>query len=124
MAPDWMGKVMKRQSNVPTDDDEVREKSNAERRLRTMQETADGFKIAEIDLEIRGPGEFFGTRQSGLPSLQLASLIADQDILTLARREAFNLIESDPHLRLPMHQPLRKYFAERMKDALAFVQVG
>ena len=89
-----------------------------------MLDTTDGFKIAEIDLELRGPGDFFGTRQSGLPELQIANLLTDGDILTLARREAFELIEHDPQLRLPEHQLLRKYFRERMRDALAFIQAG
>jgi ATP-dependent DNA helicase RecG len=61
----------------------------AERRLKAMCETTDGFRIAEADLEIRGPGEFFGTRQHGLPGLRVANLIADQDLLAQARTDAF-----------------------------------
>jgi ATP-dependent DNA helicase RecG len=68
----------------------------AEQRLRCMVETTDGFKIAEKDLEIRGPGEFFGTRQSGLPTLRVANLIRDHDILAAARREAINYVEHPP----------------------------
>ena len=68
----------------------------AEIRLKCMVETADGFKIAEKDLEIRGPGEFFGTRQSGLPSLRVANPIRDFDILEVARLEAMNYIEHPP----------------------------
>jgi len=94
------------------------------RRLKTMIDTTDGFKIAEIDLELRGPGEFFGTKQSGLPELQIANLVTDGDILLLARREALDIIEQDPYLRQSEHQSLRRYFAERWKDALALVQVG
>jgi ATP-dependent DNA helicase RecG len=60
----------------------------AERRLDEMVRTNDGFKIAELDLEMRGPGEFFGTRQAGLPSFQVASLIRDRDLLELAKKEA------------------------------------
>ena len=60
----------------------------AERRLDDMVRTNDGFKIAELDLEMRGPGEFFGTRQAGLPSFQVASLIRDRDLLELAKKEA------------------------------------
>ncbi|MCK4773117.1 MAG: ATP-dependent DNA helicase RecG, partial [Candidatus Latescibacteria bacterium] len=62
------------------------------RRLQAMNETTDGFKIAEADLEIRGPGEFFGTRQHGLPDLRIASLIADQKLLTQARTDAFTAL--------------------------------
>ena len=60
----------------------------AERRLDEMVRTNDGFKIAELDLEMRGPGEFFGTKQAGLPSFQVASLIGDRDLLELAKKEA------------------------------------
>ena len=60
----------------------------AERRLDTMVRTNDGFAIAELDLEMRGPGEFFGTRQAGLPNFQVASLIRDRDLLEIAKREA------------------------------------
>jgi ATP-dependent DNA helicase RecG len=61
-------------------------------RIRTMVDSSDGFAIAEIDLKLRGPGEFFGTRQSGLPGLRFANLMRDQDLLTLARDEAQRLI--------------------------------
>lgn len=71
----------------------------ARRRLNIMVKTSDGFKIAEEDLNIRGPGEFFGTRQSGMPDLKVANIIRDSDILTKARKEAFNLIENDPELK-------------------------
>jgi ATP-dependent DNA helicase RecG len=60
----------------------------AERRLDAMVRTTDGFAIAELDLEMRGPGEFFGTRQAGLPSFQVASLIRDRELLELAKKEA------------------------------------
>jgi ATP-dependent DNA helicase RecG len=61
---------------------------DGERRLDAMTRTTDGFKIAELDLELRGPGEFFGTRQAGLPSFQVASLIRDRELLESAKREA------------------------------------
>jgi len=60
----------------------------AERRLDAMVRTNDGFQIAELDLEMRGPGEFFGTRQAGMPSFQVANLIRDRDLLELAKKEA------------------------------------
>jgi ATP-dependent DNA helicase RecG len=66
-------------------------------RIRTMVDSNDGFHIAEVDLKLRGPGEFFGTRQSGLPGLHFANLVRDQDILETARTEALRLIETgDP----------------------------
>ncbi|MEW6601472.1 MAG: DNA helicase RecG, partial [Nitrospirota bacterium] len=71
---------------------------DAGRRLKAMESTGDGFRIAEEDLAIRGPGDFFGTRQSGIPDLKLADIIRDVGVLEGARKEAFNLIESDPDL--------------------------
>jgi ATP-dependent DNA helicase RecG len=65
----------------------------AEERLRTMTETTDGFKIAEIDLRLRGPGEFFGTRQWGIPAFRFANLLRDQEILEWAKREAMSFVE-------------------------------
>jgi ATP-dependent DNA helicase RecG len=65
-------------------------------RLGCMVETTDGFKIAEKDLQIRGPGEFFGTKQSGLPSLKVANLLRDISILETARREAVSYVENPP----------------------------
>ncbi|MBI1803560.1 MAG: ATP-dependent DNA helicase RecG [Ignavibacteriae bacterium] len=124
VAPDWIVSRLKRKITMQSVEGEEDEKLKAVRRLKTMVETVDGFKIAEIDLQLRGPGEFFGTKQSGLPELQIANLVTDGDILTLARREAFLIIEHDPHLRLPEHQPLRRYFSEKWREALALVQVG
>jgi ATP-dependent DNA helicase RecG len=72
---------------------------DSKRRLDVMVETTDGFRIAEEDLNIRGPGEFFGTRQSGLPDLKVANLVRDVKILEAARREAFSLIEKEPALK-------------------------
>jgi ATP-dependent DNA helicase RecG len=65
----------------------------ADERLRALVSTTDGFKIAEMDLKIRGPGEFFGTRQSGIPAFRIANLIRDQEILEWAKREAAEFIE-------------------------------
>jgi ATP-dependent DNA helicase RecG len=63
-----------------------------------MVENTDGFRIADEDLNIRGPGEFFGTRQSGMPDLKVANLLRDVKILETARKEAFALIEKEPML--------------------------
>ncbi|HVH88808.1 MAG TPA: helicase-related protein, partial [Terriglobales bacterium] len=63
-----------------------------ERRLDAMVRTSDGFEIAELDLELRGPGEFFGTRQSGLPSFQIANLMRDRDLLERAKQEALAVL--------------------------------
>lgn len=79
----------------------------ARARTRFMEETTDGFKIAEFDLQMRGPGEFLGTRQSGLPGFQMANLVRDVLILQDARAAAFEILEKDPELKLPEHQHLR-----------------
>jgi ATP-dependent DNA helicase RecG len=76
-------------------------------RLEAMEQIHDGFKLAEIDLELRGPGEFFGKRQSGTPDLKVASL-ADIHLLQRARREAEVLLEDDPELSQPEHTLLRE----------------
>ncbi|HTK82797.1 MAG TPA: helicase-related protein, partial [Bacteroidota bacterium] len=123
MTPNWMSKSIARPlTSTPEMHEE--EEFKATKRLQTMLATADGFKIAEIDLQLRGPGDFFGTRQSGLPELHLANLVTDGEILTMARKEAFGIIENDPHLRQSGHQHLRRYVEERMRDALALVDVG
>lgn len=96
----------------------------AERRLQTMVNTDNGFEIAEIDLQMRGPGEFFGTRQHGFPELRIADLIKDAALLAAAREEAFRLAEKDPHLTDPAHEALRDYFIRHYREALDFVKVG
>jgi ATP-dependent DNA helicase RecG len=68
----------------------------ARERIRTMVDTNDGFQIAEMDLKLRGPGEFFGTRQSGLPSLRIANILRDQEILEVARTHAQEFMERPP----------------------------
>ncbi len=70
----------------------------AVRRIRAMERTSDGFKIAEEDLNIRGPGDFFGTEQSGYPQLRIANLIRDRELLELSRSEAVAILEKDPML--------------------------
>ncbi|VAW30534.1 ATP-dependent DNA helicase RecG [hydrothermal vent metagenome] len=82
----------------------------AEERLGALTQTNDGFALAEKDLEIRGPGQFFGRRQSGLPELRLASLL-DMDMLQIAQNEAKAIAEKDPKLEQPEHQLLRQQVA-------------
>lgn len=85
-------------------------------RLTTMAGTTDGFEIAEKDLELRGPGEYFGTEQSGLPRFRFASLIRDQHILKLARADAFDIIREDPELSSEKNTIIKQYF-ERQYSA-------
>ena len=87
------------------------------KRLRTMVETNDGFKISEVDLELRGPGDIAGTRQSGLMSgLKLANLATDGVILEEARKSAITILDKDPKLTNEEHWGTRKYVIENLKE--------
>ncbi len=82
----------------------------AHKRLEIMERTNNGFELAEEDLKLRGPGEFFGTKQSGLPSLKMVKL-SDTKLLELARAEAKRVFDEDPDLNTPTYQPLAKAVA-------------
>jgi ATP-dependent DNA helicase RecG len=97
---------------------------DAERRVAAMEQTSDGFRIADVDLELRGPGEFFGTRQSGMPEFRVANLVRDAAVLEEARREALALIGADPDLRQPAHQGLRRALLARWRGKLGLAGVG
>lgn len=86
---------------------------SAAHRLEVVAQTSDGFRLAEADLRIRGPGEVLGTRQSGLPPLRFADLLRDIDLLTIARREAAALLARDPELVRPEHSVTSRVLAER-----------
>lgn len=89
---------------------------DAEERLGALTQTNDGFALAEKDLAIRGPGEFFGRRQSGLPELRLASLL-DMEMLQIAQKEAQTIATEDPDLAKPEHQLLRQRVAQFWESA-------
>jgi len=94
----------------------------ARERIRTMVDSNDGFFIAEMDMKLRGPGEFFGTKQSGVPGLRLADLLRDVDILDLARKEARALLErteSPSELRSVI-----RYIQENWQRRYGLIQVG
>lgn len=82
--------------------------AEARERIATMCETNDGFKIAEVDLKLRGPGDILGTKQSGLLNLKIADLTTDGATLEFARNLALRIIEEDPQLVLPKNEPLKK----------------
>ena len=84
------------------------ESDSARERLKAMCDTNDGFRIAEEDLRMRGPGDFFGSRQHGLPEMHVADLMTDMNVLEEARDAAQDLLQSDPKLELPQHEKLRK----------------
>ncbi|MEY3386495.1 MAG: hypothetical protein RIR53_1306 [Bacteroidota bacterium] len=85
-------------------------------RLRTMEQTTDGFKVAEVDLRLRGPGDVMGTRQSGLPEFRFADLVSDASIIVQARTDAHALLAADPHLRAPEHAALRRQVVNMFDD--------
>jgi len=96
----------------------------ARRRIACMVETTDGFRIAEEDLRLRGPGEFFGTRQHGMPELVLGNVVEDYDLLRLARNEAFAWIKEDPDLSSRESQAIRRALVKRFRDTLRLIEVG
>ena len=87
-------------------------------RLATMAQTTDGFLIAEEDLKLRGPGDFYGTRQSGLQPLPFIDVLRDVPVLKEAREEAFALLESDPKLARPEHAALKAVVRSKYKNVL------
>jgi len=93
---------------------------DARRRIRVLEESQDGFEIAEMDLEIRGMGDFFGSKQHGLPELKYAHPIADNDILQTARSDAFDLVKKDPQMvNCPaLYRRFCRGFKERMDLAV------
>jgi ATP-dependent DNA helicase RecG len=96
----------------------------AQRRIDAMTTTNDGFRIAEVDLELRGPGEFFGTRQSGLPEFRVVDPLRDAALLEEARREASGIIARDPELGDPAHRVLRAALLARWRGKLALATAG
>jgi ATP-dependent DNA helicase RecG len=102
----------------------VTEKMNdaARQRIRTLVDSTDGFYISEMDLKLRGPGEFFGTKQSGLPTLRVANILRDAEILEVARREAVDFIA-----RPPSEDDLRRavaYIRDHWQRRYGLVTVG
>jgi ATP-dependent DNA helicase RecG len=97
---------------------------DARKRLKVMEKTTDGFAIAEEDLAIRGPGDFLGTRQSGLPDFRIASIIRDARILNDAKEDAFALAARDPFLEKPEHIILRETLIGKWQGKLDFARTG
>ena len=91
-------------------------------RLKTMVKTNDGFIIAEKDLELRGPGDMFGTQQSGLPEFKFANLITDQKWLTVAKNEAQLIVEEDPEFNLEKNQIIKSYYLTNIVNREDIVQ--
>jgi ATP-dependent DNA helicase RecG len=93
-------------------------------RLKAMTSTNDGFEIAEMDLQLRGPGEFFGTRQHGLPEFKLADVTNEMELLQRAKEDALALLSKDPKLTTPDHRPLRAALVKQFAGTLDLAQIG
>lgn len=96
----------------------------AYRRLKVMESTSSGFALAEEDLRLRGPGDFIGKRQSGLPDFRIANPLDDINILQQAREEAFRVVENDPALATSSHQVIREVVKARWRGRLELATVG
>jgi ATP-dependent DNA helicase RecG len=97
----------------------------AERRLQAMVDTQDGFEIAELDLELRGPGEFFGTRQAGMPNLRVANLLRDRKVLEFAKQEAARVVSgSDPEITKPEVEMVMQQLRAHWQRRYGLVEVG
>jgi ATP-dependent DNA helicase RecG len=83
-------------------------------RLKTMESTTDGFQIAEVDLQLRGPGDILGKQQSGLPPFKYINLAYDGEIISTARKVAFEILTYDPNFT--KHQKLKKFLDLKMTD--------
>jgi len=92
---------------------------DARERLKALAETADGFAIAEKDLELRGPGDFFGTRQSGLPKLRTGDLVRDRDIMDDAHREARRLVEAGG-----LTPELLEFVQQHWREQFGLIEIG
>ena len=103
--------------------DEAQSRDSVER-LRVMEETTDGFTVAEADLKIRGPGEYLGTKQSGAPAFRAANLVRDGALLSAARDEADGWLRHDADLSTPESAELRRVIQRRWGDRLALAGVG
>ena len=96
----------------------------AEHRLKVMESTSNGFKISDEDLKLRGPGEFFGTRQHGYIKSKIANFVEDGPIIRQTRKRAFEMVEYDPKLKLEKHKNIRKQFKENYRHMLEFVNIS
>ncbi len=110
----WVGRDGRPEQNL----------SNAQQRLDALVNSNDGFLIAEEDLRIRGPGEFLGLRQWGMPEFRAANLLRDVDLLEQARQEAYTLLEQDPDLTLPQHQAFKAAMLRHWHAKLALGDVS
>jgi len=93
-------------------------------RLQTMVKYLDGFKIAEIDLKLRGPGDIFGTKQSGFPELKHIDIVHDREIIVYAKKVAFSIIENDPHLDHPSNKIIKDNLLQHYRNNLKYATIA
>ena len=93
-------------------------------RMRTMVEHLDGFKIAEVDMKLRGPGDIFGTKQSGFPEFKYINIIEDTELLLAAREDAFKIISNDPHLNRDENKIIRKILSSQYRPQLEYIKIA
>ena len=89
-----------------------------------MERTLDGFIISDEDLKLRGPGDFFGTKQHGYINIGLIDFSKDREIIGRCRKKAFDIIDKDSQLCLPKNQLIKKEFIENYKSMLEFINIG
>lgn len=94
------------------------------KRMETMVESENGFYISKIDLELRGPGDLAGTQQSGLVDLKIANLARDEEILRVAREEAFDILRKDPQLELAEHLPIKLHLSKIKDKSLSWSRIS
>jgi ATP-dependent DNA helicase RecG len=100
------------------------EKYKSSVRLQTMVKYNDGFKVAEVDLKLRGPGDIFGTKQSGFPELKFVDIINDADIIKEAKQSAFKIIDGDPQLKSETNFILKENFLKYYSKNLEYARIA
>ncbi len=93
-------------------------------RLKTMVEYLDGFKVAEVDMKLRGPGDIFGTRQSGFPEFRYINLIEDTDLLLSSKETAFGIVAGDPHLNKEQNRLIKKVLSSDYPARLEYIKIA
>ncbi|NOX18781.1 MAG: DNA helicase RecG, partial [Chlorobi bacterium] len=83
-----------------------------------------GFKLSEIDLKLRGPGDIFGTKQSGFPELKYADIIEDKNLLIKAKEDAFKIIRDDPKLQKEEHQIIKEMIKTTYADKISYTRIA
>src|SRR5690606_37869430 len=97
---------------------------DAFQRISTMVRTNDGFEVAEVDMQLRGPGDLMGTQQSGILNFKLANLAKDQNLLSTARFMSEEVLKNDPNLIYEQNQPIKNYFLKHFKENLIWSRIG